>query len=271
MSDMALGQSGVLQVIPEDVLQQQEADRARCMAQSQPAARQDPQQLAAYIKAQWEIFRNHRNTSAGWSERLLICLRTFNGQYDANQLREIRRFRWYLKFMRELLLKSAGRHQFLLRDIYLGDTRPWAVKPPSAPKIPDEIQQNIDELMKLERQMVAQQQGKPPDPKDVQQRRTALLESALDAAKKKAMQQARDSDDKIEDILREGYFYQAFAEFLVDLPIFPFGVICGPEVKIMPEVVWPPGGGQPQLCRSRNSCGGAFRHLTCGGLLVYRI
>ena len=37
----------------------------------------------------------------------------------------------------------------LLRDIYLGDTRPWAVKPPSAPKIPDEIQKNIDAIARF--------------------------------------------------------------------------------------------------------------------------
>ena len=231
MSDMALGQSGVIQVIPEDVLQQQEADRARMQAQANQAPVQNPQQLSAYIKGQWEIFRNHRNTSAGWSERLLICLRTFNGQYDANQLKEIRRFGGSEVYARVIAQKCRAASS-LLRDIYLGDTRPWAVKPPAAPKIPDEIQQNIDALMKLENQMVTQQQGKPPDPNDVQQRRTALIESALDAAKKKAVQQARDSDDKIEDILREGHFYRRLAEFLVDLPIFPFGVICGPKSRL---------------------------------------
>ena len=248
MSEMGLGQHGVLQVVPEDVLQAQDAARDKAAVQANQAAQpdQNPQQLSSYIRGQWEIFRNHRNTAAGWSERLLICLRTFNGQYDANQLREIRRFGGSEVYARVIAQKCRAASS-LLRDIYLGDTRPWAVKPPAAPKIPDEIQQNIDQLMQLERQMVAQQQGKPPDPTDEQQRRTALLESALDAAKKKAVQQARDSDDKIEDILREGYFYQAFAEFLVDLPIFPFGCVCGPEVKIMPEVVWPPGGGQPQV------------------------
>ena len=86
MSDMGLGQTGVIQVIPEDVLQQQEADRANMQAKANQGAQQqqNPQQLSAYIKGQWEIFRNHRNTSAGWSERLLVSLRAFNGQYDAN-------------------------------------------------------------------------------------------------------------------------------------------------------------------------------------------
>ena len=267
MSDMGLGQNGVLQVIPEDVLQSQEAARNAAQVQANQGAQQaqNPQQLSSYIKGQWEIFRNHRNTSAGWSERLLICLRTFNGQYDANQLREIRRFGGSEVYARIIAQKCRAASS-LLRDIYLGDTRPWAVKPPSAPQIPDEIQQNIDALLKLENQMVSQQQGKPPDPADEQQRRTSLLESALDAAKKKAAQQARDSDDKIEDILREGYFYQAIAEFLVDLPIFA-------ALKSRSCRKWSGhlGAANRRLSRSRNLCGGACHHLTCGGLQVYRI
>src|ERR1700686_1204513 len=93
MSDMALGQSGVLQVIPPAALEQQiqERDQATAAA-NQPAKDEDPQQLVSYIKGQFEIFRNHRNTVAGWSERLLQALRTFNGQYDASKLAEIRKF-----------------------------------------------------------------------------------------------------------------------------------------------------------------------------------
>ena len=247
MSDMQLGQQGVLSVIPEDVLQQQEAAKATQTAQANQAqTAQSPQELAGYIRGLWEIFRNHRNTAAGWSERLLVSLRTFNGQYDANQLREIRRFGGSEVYARIIAQKCRAASS-LLRDIYLGDTRPWGIKPPSSPKIPDSVQQNIDALLQLENQQVTQTQGKPPDPEDEQARRTALIESALDAAKKKAGQQAKDSDNKIEDILREGMFYHAFAEFLVDLPTFPFGVICGPEVKIIPEVVWPPAGGQPTI------------------------
>ena len=84
----------------------------------------------------------------------------------------------------------------------------------------------------------------------MQARKTALLESASDAAKKKAAQQARDSEDKIEDMLRDGGFYHALAEFLVDLPIFPFAVLKGPVVKVIPEVTWPPNGGQPTVNQS---------------------
>ena len=246
MSDMALGQQGVLQVVPPAALEQQLADRAKTQAQANQPQEQDPQQLVGYIKGQFEIFRNHRNTSAGWSERLLASLRTFNGQYDTNQLQNIRKFGGSEVYARIIAQKCRAASS-LLRDIYLTQDRPWAVRPPANPDIPDHITKSIDQLMQQEAQQVQQQLGKPPDPQDVQARKTALLESASDAAKKKAAQQARDSEDKIEDMLRDGGFYHGLAEFLVDLPIFPFAVLKGPVVKVIPEVTWPPGGGAPTV------------------------
>ncbi len=243
MSDMGLGQNGVLQVIPPAVLEQQEAQRAQDKAAAQQPQQQDPQQLVSYIKGQFEIFRNHRNTSAGWSERLLASLRTFNGQYDANRLNDIRRFGGSEIYVRIIAQKCRAASS-LLRDIYLSQDRPWGIRPSSNPTVPPEITQQIDQLMQHEATLVASQ-GQQPPPSAIQQRRTALMESAFDAAKKKATKQARDSEDKIEDMLREGSFYHAMAEFLVDLPVFPFAVIKGPVVKVIPTVVWPKGGGQP--------------------------
>jgi hypothetical protein len=61
----------LLQVVPpaalEAHLRQQEADKSAAMAPQQPAV----PELAGYIRGQFEIFRNHRNTASGWSNRLL--------------------------------------------------------------------------------------------------------------------------------------------------------------------------------------------------------
>ena len=245
MSD--LGQQGVMQVISpaqlEQQLAQRDQDKAAAAAPGQTPA---PPQLIGYVKAQFEIFRNHRNTSAGWSERLLRALRAFNGQYDANQLNEIRRFGGSEIYARIIAQKCRAASS-LLRDIYLGQDRPWGIRPSSNPTVPPAVLQQIDQLMQHENVLVQQHSQQPPPPSAVQQRKTALLESASDAAKKKATQQARDSEDKIEDMLREGGFYHGFAEFLVDLPIFPFAVIKGPVVKVVPTVTWPPNGGQPTV------------------------
>ena len=243
MSDMGLGQSGTLSVTPEAHLQKQDAAKANSAAPPPP---QDPSRLISYIKSQFEIFRNHRNTSAGWSELLLVCERAFNGQYDANKLNEIRRFGGSEVYFRMTAQKSRAASS-LLRDIYLGNDRPWDIRASSNPTIPPEILQAIDQLMQGEGQQVQQTQGKPPNPTDIQKRKMALMESAADAAKAKAVKQARDSGDKVEDILREGGFYTALSDFIIDLPKFPFACLCGPEVKVIPTVQWPPGGGPPTV------------------------
>lgn len=248
MSNQTLGQAGVIQVIPPDQLEKQLADQAKAKADiaNPPQPVQTPARLIGYIKGQFEIFRNHRNTSAGWSERLLKALRAFNGQYDANKLNEIRRFGGSEVYARTIAQKCRAASS-LLRDIYLGEDRPWGIRPPANPRVPDNILQAIDQLMTAEQQQVQQMKGHPPDPNDVQTRRQQLLEQATDAAKKKASQQARDSEDKVEDILREGFFYHALAEFIVDLPIFPFACLKGPQVKIIPTVTWAPNNSQPKI------------------------
>jgi hypothetical protein len=242
-----LGQSGVLQVIPPAALEQQLQQKATDKARANQPQAPDVSALSGFIKGQFEIFRNHRNTVNGWSERLLAALRTFNGQYDPQKLQDLKKFGGSEIYAR-LIAQKCRAASSLLRDVYLGEDRPWAIRPAADPDIPPTILQNIDKLMQAEAQQVAQnQQGQPPDPSDTAERKRALLESAKEAAKKKATEQARDSEDKIEGLLREGGFYHALAEFLVDLPIFPFACLKGPVVKVIPTVVWPPNGGQPTV------------------------
>lgn len=244
MSD--LGQQGVLQVIPEAQLQQQDA--ARAAAATAASQTSDPQypQLAGYVKGQFEIFRNHRNTNAGWSNRMLAALRTFNGQYEPTKLVEISKNGGSQVYAR-LIAQKCRAAASLLRDIYLGQDIPWALDPPDNPAVDPAVEPAIEQLLQQENQMVTQQSGQPPNPQDVQTRREALMQQAEDAAKKKAGDQARTAGDKIQDILKEGGFYHALAEFIVDLPIFPFACIKGPVVKIIPRVTWPKGGGQPTI------------------------
>jgi hypothetical protein len=245
MSD--LGQQGVLQVIPEAELQAQEQKRATDAANAQTANQttQYPQ-LAGYVKAQFEIFRNHRNTNAGWSNRMLAALRTFNGQYEPTKLIEISKNGGSQVYAR-LIAQKCRAAASLLRDIYLGQDIPWALDPPENPAVDPEVAPAIEQLLQHENQMVQQSTGQPPAPQDVQTRREALMQQAEDAAKKKAGDQARTAGDKIQDILKDGGFYHALAEFLVDLPIFPFACIKGPVVKIIPRVIWPKGGGEPTI------------------------
>ncbi len=239
-----LGQNGVLQVIPPAELERQLQQTAQDKAAANAPPVQSYPELAGYVKAQFEIFRNHRNTNAGWSDRMLSALRTFNGQYDPTKLAEIVKHGGSTVYAR-LIAQKCRAAASLLRDIYLGQDIPWALDPPDNPDVPEEIKAAINRLIEGEAQKVAQTLGQPPDESDLENRRTALLEQATEAAKKKAAKQCKVAGEKMQDMLKQGGFYHALAEFIVDLPIFPFACIKGPVVKIMPKVVWPPGGGRP--------------------------
>ena len=57
-------------------------------------------------------------------------------------------------------------------------------------------------------------------------------------AKKHAHEQTLIAEDKIDEILIQGNFYNALAEFLTDIPSFPFGAIKGPTVRMVMDVKW---------------------------------
>jgi hypothetical protein len=241
-----LGQAGVIPVVPpaelERQLQQKAAVSAAAFQQLPP---EQTTQLVGFIRTQFEMFRNHRNTQAGWSNRLLAALRTFNGQYEPGKLQEIQKFGGSQVYAR-LIAQKCRAASSLLRDVYLGPDRPWALRPPADPDIPPEIEGRIEQLLQTEQQLISAT-GQPPNPSDLAERKRALMESARDASKKKAETQARLSEDKVQEILDDGGFYDALAEFIVDLPVFPFACIKGPVVRIVPTLEWPQGGGQPQV------------------------
>ncbi len=77
-----------------------------------------------------------------------------------------------------------------------------------------------------------------PDPGAVRDRYNDLMEAARDQAKRKAADQAEVAEDKLEELLAQGGFYDALAEFLVDIPMFPYAVMKGPTVRIKTQVKW---------------------------------
>ncbi|CAB4125136.1 hypothetical protein UFOVP55_64 [uncultured Caudovirales phage] len=244
---MATPGGSVLRVIPPAQYEAALKARDEELATSEDAAAASEQSmtnLAAYIRREFDIMKRHRNNAmAGWSERLLNALRVFNGQYDAAKLAEIQKFGGSEVYARIIAMKCRGASS-LLRDVYLSAQRPWGLEPPDDPSIPPEIMQSITQLVNTEVQGMAQG-GQPPDIDVIRDRTMQLVEAARQAAKKKAGAQSKISEDKLDELLKEGGFYKALAEFLVDLPLFPFAVLKGPVVRIVPTVQWV--GGQAQV------------------------
>jgi len=216
--------------------------------------------LEGYIRTQFDMMVRHRNTVAGWSDRMLAALRTFQGQYDPTKLSEIRRFGGSEVYARLTAAKCRGASS-LLRDVYLGAERPWGLNPPADPAIPDAVMSSIENLVQQEvnnamlgapavppvvdpasgAQMTPGTPaipGKMPPTDQIQERIFQLMQSARDAAKEHAKEQTEISEEKLDEILTQGNFYTAFAEFLTDMPIFPFGCIKGPTVRMVLDVQW---------------------------------
>lgn len=244
-----LPQRGVLRVVPPAQLdrQLQAEDDARAQAEDAAAngGATEATGLAGYIRGQFDIMKRHRDGGSGWTSRLLAAMRVFNGRYDTQQLNEIRKFGGSDVYARVVAMKCRGASS-LLRDVYLAPQRPWGLDPPADPDVPPEVMQSVEQLVTAEVGMMQQATGQPPDATMMRDRTLQLMEGARQAAKKRAGLQARVSEQRIEEYLEEGGFYNALAEFITDLPLFPFACIKGPVVRIVPTVAWVNGKADVQ-------------------------
>ena len=77
-----------------------------------------------------------------------------------------------------------------------------------------------------------------PTADQIEERVNQLREAARKAAKKNAVKEAKAAAEELDELLTVGNFYEALAEFLIDLPIFPFAAIKGPTVRMCSQVKW---------------------------------
>ena len=240
---MAEALGAVLRVIGPNELDAAMRAKDEEFAAAQEAEQRGPNELtslAGYIRGQLDIFRRHRESGeSGWSDRLLHALRVFNGEYSPEKLAEIKRFGGSESYARIVAMKCRGASS-LLRDVYLSPDRPWGLDASDDPKVPPEILASINQLVELELQQMSMM-GQPPDIDTIRDRTNQLVEGARQAAKRKAEDGARIAEDKLDELLKQGGFYKALAEFITDLPLFPFACIKGPVVRILPVVTWEDG------------------------------
>lgn len=230
------GGNSLLRIVSgaEITRQEDEQLQARKDAKEQADALVEDQ-LASHIRARMTDMRNFRNAE-GISERLLNSLRTYKGMYSTTKLTEIKQFGGSEVFARVTPTKCRAATA-LLRDVYLSQERAWDIEPTPVPQVPDSIEQDIQQLVNIEVSTMMQG-GQQIDQQMVADRVKGLQKAATRASKKVAHDEADKAGNTLDDILTEGNFYEAFAEFLIDLPIFPFAVMKGPEVRMHTQTKW---------------------------------
>lgn len=192
-------------------------------------------ELASYLRQRFSQFKNHR-TSRKILHRYQEALRAYNGEYDPETLRAIQQFGGSRVFSRLTTVKCRGATA-MLRDVFLGTSRPWGLQPTPVPDMPEDMMQSIETLIQSE-VATLEASGQPVAPEMIQKRKAQLMESARRAQYKQAEKAAKRAEKFMEDLLVEGGFYSALAEFLIDLPIFPMAILKGPVVQQAMKVEW---------------------------------
>jgi len=234
--------AGLRLVTPEGLIgQEAEAAAAQRIAEDAVAS-QLTSNLVAFIDNEFETFVRHRDGGNGWSDRLANAMRVFNGKYDSQKLAEIRRFGGSEIYARLIATKCRGATS-LLRDVYLNTEKPWGLEATPDPTLPDDVLGDVQQLVQVEIQTMTSL-GERPAPNEIKDRVTNLMGAAKRAALKKARLETEVAFRKLDDILTEGFFYEALASCLVDIPLFPFMCLKGPVVRIVPDVTWVQGKAQ---------------------------
>ena len=193
------------------------------------------EELGRQINNLFEIAKRNR-TKHNLNERLMHCLRAYNGLYDPQKAGEITAFGGSAVYARLTTTKCRGATS-MLRDVFLSADRVWSLSPTPVPTLPEAIGNAISELVSIESANLTQA-GQPPSSEQIEQRASQLVDAAMQAAQKKAKDEAKQAEDFLDDLLYEGGFYNALAEFLIDLPIFPIACLKGPVVVNTSELTW---------------------------------
>lgn len=239
--------AGMIQFTSNDQLDRMNAaqqEQQNQQSQSIEVAPQFAANLYGYIRKSYDEMRRHRDSAAGWSQRMLAAMRMFNGQYEASQLAEIAKFGGTQAYLRLVAMKARAASS-LLRDVYLNSDRPWGLEIPGDPDVPLEALQALVNKVQVEVQDQEFSSGQPVTPQQISDRTLQLYSAIKDGIKRKLRIKADIAEDKIDDLLNQGGFYTALAEFLIDLTFYPVACIKGPEVKIYPVVSW--DQGKPQM------------------------
>jgi hypothetical protein len=125
----------------------------------------------------------------------------------------------------------------LLRNVYMNSDRPWTLAPCEDPVIPESLEMNIAGLVH-EEIMKQNQEGKLVGQDLIIERLEELYDAVKLNERRKAGEEAKKAQLKVDDILEKGYFYNALSEFLSDLPIYKYAVFKGPITRKKTELKW---------------------------------
>lgn len=181
--------------------------------------------LVSYLNAAWTDAREAKTTK---QTTMLSCAKRKRGEYDSDKLAQIRSTQRSEIFLPATSIKVRSAHT-QLREIYQApNTNPWQVKPTPIPDLPKELQ--IQSVMRVTQEI--QGSNVPLSEDDIQALDDRAQKEIFEAMNEDAKDRAERMSRKIEDILTEGGWMNAFVEVLDDIVTYPIGVLKGPVIRM---------------------------------------
>ena len=194
--------------------------------------------LANYVRQRFEKAVRHRRVIAV-DDELIRDMRAYNGQYDPGVLQAIQSMGGSTTYSRLMTMKCRGATA-LLRNVYMNSDRPWTLAPTSDPVIPESLEMNIAGLVH-EEVMKANAAGNVIAQEVILKRLEELWDATKLAERRKAEEEAKVAQAKVDKILENGRFYVALSEFLSDLPVYKYAVLKGPITRKHTSLKWQKG------------------------------
>lgn len=197
------------------------------------------QGLAAHVSSRWETAKDGKRDL---EERMLQCLRQRNGEYDPEQLADIKKQGGSEIYIELTSVKCRAATSWL-RDTLTGSgtDKAWALDPTPEPTLPDFIIQELQQQMADELQQLMAQGQQVPSQAQLREIATTMKDAAMRRMKEEAKLRVDRMERRMEDQLLEGGWLKAINEFLEDLVTFPFAALKGPVKRKRKTMKWVDG------------------------------
>lgn len=235
---MPYDQSGLIRVVPNAVLrQQEEAERLQADEERRKQTEALTTSLAGHLGKCWQAAEFAKRPI---EERLLACLRQVDGQYHPAKLAEIKKFGGSDIFIMLTSVKVRAAKAWI-RDVMLPPgERAWAAEPTPVPELSPEVLQQVETEVQAQAVSDFYSIGMAA----TQEQFRAQVEAAFEEKRKKieeeAKKRAQRMEDAMDDDLVQADYYRAIEEVIDDLVTFPGAFLKGPVIRKRKGLSWMP-------------------------------
>lgn len=226
--------TGTLTSISDDEMKLQQLEDRVIEIPGEDAAPEFENALSSYVHRRWHaalMAKDHIE------DIMLENLRQRQGEYSQSRLAEIQQFGGSEIYMMLTNVKCRAAEAWIKDIVFSPGERPWGIDATPVPEMP----YNVEAAVRMRVQMQSQTLSKAgyyPSPEETKMR--------LEEVKSQMIQKARDlieertgrAEDKIDDMLVEGDFYEELEKAITDIVTFPACIVKGPIAHKRMRLDW---------------------------------